>query len=67
MPKKTETPLVMGTVSQRREPVWDPLEYMIGSRAREFMWMFEVEMEDGAVGEGCVHWVGGAVGYIIDD
>ena len=55
MAKKSEKALVMGTVSDRREPVWDPLEFMVGSRAREFMWMFEVEMEDGTAVQAYKH------------
>jgi hypothetical protein len=47
MTKREEIEQVRGVVSDRREPLWGPLENMVGSRAREFMWMFEVEMEDG--------------------
>lgn len=55
MPQRTEKQLVMGSVSDRREPVWEPLEFMVGSRTREFMWMFEVAMEDGTAVQAYKH------------
>ncbi|MGK2931394.1 MAG: hypothetical protein ACSLFD_01230 [Solirubrobacterales bacterium] len=47
MTKSGKKDLIAGETKQGESPHWDPLLNLVGERTPEFMWMFEIELEDG--------------------
>jgi|SRR4051794_23543879 hypothetical protein len=45
-----------GRVLQYEHPVWEPLIELVSERVGEFMWMHEVELEDGTRLHAYKHW-----------
>lgn len=49
MPRRKHNPnLIPGSIAQWRRPEWRPLLEMTGDLAKWFMWMGEVELDDGS-------------------
>lgn len=49
------------------QPVWEPLEELAGKQVEGFMWMFEVELEDGRVLHAYKHyWTRGYIHLTLD-
>jgi len=52
----TEAKSIRGDVTQGEWPYWKPLVHLLGDElASWFMWMFEVEMEDGTAVQAYKH------------
>lgn len=42
--------VISGEVSQAEEPDWEPLRQLVGMELADwFMWMFEIELDDGTI------------------
>jgi uncharacterized DUF497 family protein len=47
---------LLGGEMQGEEPNWEPLLELAPEEIDDFMWMFEVELEDGAMVQAYKHW-----------
>jgi len=45
-----------GEVTSRDEPVWEPLEKLLGIYVEDFMWMHAVTLKDGTRIHAYKHW-----------
>jgi len=45
-----------GETTKTQEPTWEPLLELASEHIDDFMWMFEVELEDGTKVQAYKHW-----------